>query len=218
MGVHWTVVCSQFCGMASIVVGEKMHGEDLIDGAGNLEKIPALELAQRIFSENTLESSIGLAALNSLIPPPTGNIRSINVFQWFADNAKGKSVAIFGHFPHIDDIRKKARELIVFELVPSDGEYPLDKIPELLPSADMVAITSNTIINHTLDQILPFVKAGAFSAMVGPSTPLSPVLFDYGFSMLAGVRVTSENLLLKSISQGAIFRQVKGVGLITYMK
>jgi hypothetical protein len=54
--------------------------------------------------------------------------------------------------------------------------------------------------------------------MVGPSTPLSSILFDYGISMLAGIKVINPGLLFKSVSQGAIFRQVKGVELISILK
>jgi uncharacterized protein (DUF4213/DUF364 family) len=47
--------------------------------------------------------------------------------------------------------------------------------------------------------------------MLGPSTPLSPVIFDYGFDALSGSIVVDRNQLLNCISQGANFRQVHGV-------
>ncbi|MCK4264233.1 MAG: hypothetical protein KAX27_04745, partial [Candidatus Aminicenantes bacterium] len=51
--------------------------------------------------------------------------------------------------------------------------------------------------------------------MLGPSTPLSPVLFDYGFDALSGSIVVDRNQVLNCISQGANFRQVRGVKKMT---
>jgi uncharacterized protein (DUF4213/DUF364 family) len=51
--------------------------------------------------------------------------------------------------------------------------------------------------------------------MLGPSTPLSPVLFDYGFDALSGSIVIDRDKVINCISQGANFRQVKGVRKVT---
>lgn len=218
MGVHWTAVSSRYCGMASTVVDTKPHGEEKIKGAGELQTMKTLQLAAYAYSEKTLESSLGIAAINSLLPPPIEKVTQINAFHVIIEKAAQKTAALFGHFPYIDDLRKAAETLYVFELAPTAQEYSIDRIPELLPQADVIAITSNTIINHTLEQILPFIKKDAYSVMLGPSTPMSPVLFDYGISMLAGVRIINEDQLFRSISQGAIFRQVQGAELITWEK
>ncbi|MDH5468886.1 MAG: DUF364 domain-containing protein, partial [Candidatus Aminicenantes bacterium] len=50
---------------------------------------------------------------------------------------------------------------------------------------------------------------------LGPSTPLSTVLFDYGFDAISGSMVTDRDRVLNCISQGANFRQVKGVRKVT---
>jgi uncharacterized protein (DUF4213/DUF364 family) len=51
--------------------------------------------------------------------------------------------------------------------------------------------------------------------MLGPSTPLSPVLFDHGISVISGAQVVDVEAVLRTISQGATFRQVEGVRLLT---
>ena len=51
--------------------------------------------------------------------------------------------------------------------------------------------------------------------MLGPSTPLSPVLFDYGFDATSGSVVVDRDVTLNCISQGANFRQVHGVRKVT---
>ena len=218
VGAHWTVIQSQHCGMASTTLSNKPHGEGSVKNAGMLNSLSAKTLAGYAQSDNPLEASIGLASINSLIQAPARNLITVNAFDVIAEKGRNKNTAVFGHFPNIELLRTTARSVSVFELTPADNELSLEKIPEILPEIEVVAITSSTIINHTLDLILPHLKSGCFTMMVGPSTPLSPILFDYGISMLAGIRVVDHDLLFTSVSQGAIFRQVKGVELISILK
>jgi uncharacterized protein len=51
--------------------------------------------------------------------------------------------------------------------------------------------------------------------VLGPSTPLSPVLFLHGASIISGTGVVDEAAVLRSVSQGATFQQVEGVRLLT---
>jgi len=215
IGAHWTMVSSHGCGIASTVINTLRHGEGRVRDAGKLHLKSAKELAAYLQSETWLEASIGLAALNSLLEVPQGKVTAINAFKVVAEKSPGKHTAIFGHFPYLEEIRACASQLSVFELNPSEGELSLDNVPEILPNADIVAITSNSIINHTLEDILPYLNPKAFSVLVGPSTPLSPILFEAGFDLLAGVRILDESALFQTISQAAQFRQTEGAELIT---
>ena len=49
--------------------------------------------------------------------------------------------------------------------------------------------------------------------VLGPSTPLSPALFDHGVDALSGARVVHEAAVLRTVGQGATFQQVEGVRL-----
>jgi len=49
--------------------------------------------------------------------------------------------------------------------------------------------------------------------VLGPSTPLSPVLFDYGVDLLCGSIVTDIEPVLRAVRQGANFRQVHKAGV-----
>jgi hypothetical protein len=48
--------------------------------------------------------------------------------------------------------------------------------------------------------------------MLGPSTPLSSVVFDFGISVLSGTWVADPERVLRSISEGATFQQIKRRG------
>jgi uncharacterized protein (DUF4213/DUF364 family) len=88
----------------------------------------------------------------------------------------------------------------------------------LIPQADIVAITSSALINHTLDGLLSLCPQQATVMLLGPSTPLSPILFDFGANIISGTRVVDENAVLRTVGQGAAFRQVEGVRLLTFIK
>jgi uncharacterized protein (DUF4213/DUF364 family) len=54
--------------------------------------------------------------------------------------------------------------------------------------------------------------------ILGGTAPLSPVLFDYGISAISGTKVVNSETVLRYVSQGATFRQIEGVRLLTMVK
>jgi uncharacterized protein (DUF4213/DUF364 family) len=54
--------------------------------------------------------------------------------------------------------------------------------------------------------------------VLGPTTPLSPVLFDYGVDIVSGTLVVDPELALRCLSEGATFRQMRGVRLLTMQR
>lgn len=75
----------------------------------------------------------------------------------------------------------------------------------------MVAITGTALINHTLEGLLSLCRPGALVMVLGPSTPLSPVLFRHGVSVLAGSLVVDPRAAWRCLGQGATFQQIEGV-------
>jgi uncharacterized protein len=80
-----------------------------------------------------------------------------------------------------------------------------------------VEITGSAFINHTLEDLLKLCK-GAFVVLIGPISPFSPVLFDFGIDIICGAKVIDEDQVICSISQGATFREIKGVKVLTLSK
>jgi uncharacterized protein (DUF4213/DUF364 family) len=120
-----------------------------------------------------------------------------------------------GHFPFIPQLQQIARQLWVIEQRPTENEYPAEAAMDLIPQAEVVAITGTALINHTLDGLLSLCQPTAFVMVLGPSTPLSPVLFRHGVTLLSGTQVVDEAAAMRTIGQAAIFRQVEGVRLIS---
>jgi uncharacterized protein len=218
VGVHWTVVCSRGCGMASTIPGEKPHGHEAVRSVGELHKLSARELAAYAHSDNTLEASLGIAAINSLLEVDEARFVTLNAADLLANHGQGKDVALVGHFPFIPRLKQAARHLWVIEQRPSPGEYPPEAANELIPKAQVVALTGSALINHTLDQLLALCQPEALVVVLGPSTPLSPVLFQHGANLISGTKVIDEAAVLRTVGQGATFQQVKGVRLVTIEK
>jgi len=64
-------------------------------------------------------------------------------------DAPVRSVLV-GHFPFIPKLRPAVGQLWVIEQRPAEGDYPAEAAADLIPQADVVAITSSALINHTL--------------------------------------------------------------------
>ena len=219
VGAHWTAVCSSHCGLATTVISDKPHDHTtVVRDAGGLSLKSAQELAAYALSENSLEAAIGVAAINSLLAPDERDAVEMNASEVLMKDGVGKTIALVGRFPFIPRLRTVAANLWVIEQHPVGDEYPADSVGSLIPRADVVALTGSALINHTLDHLLDLCSPDALVMVLGPSTPLSPVLFDHGATIIAGSRVVDENAVMSCIGQGAIFRQVSGVRLLAFTR
>jgi uncharacterized protein (DUF4213/DUF364 family) len=222
IGAFWTAVVLEDgdCGLASALrdSDHHRHGRNPVRGAGHLHERNARELAELARSDSLLEASIGLAAINALLDVDENACVELNAEQVILEHGTGKGVVVVGHFPFIPQIREAAKKLWVLEKRPSEGDLPAEAASEIIPQADVVAITGTTLINHTFEELMKLCRRGAFVLVLGPTTPLSPVLFDYGADVVSGTLVTDSETVLRYISQGATFRQIKrskGVKLLT---
>jgi len=215
VGAHWTAVSSRHCGLASTLVGNQPHGHAKVRDVGRLHFKSAHELGEYARSDNLLEASIGVATINSLLDVNESQVVEVNAGEVLLQRGHGQQVALVGHFPFIPQLRASARELWVIEQQPTADEYPSEAATDLIPRAAVVAITGTALINHTLDGLLALCDPQALVMILGPSTPLSPVLFDHGVSLLSGAQVVDEAAALGTLCQGATFQQMAGVRLVT---
>jgi uncharacterized protein (DUF4213/DUF364 family) len=216
VGANWTVVCSRYCGMAATQASTRAHGDGQVRDVGRLHLKSARGLAELAYSTQPLEAAIGAAAINSMLDINESLATEVNASDVLTSRGCGMNVALIGRFPFIKQLRQAARQLWVIEQHPAEDEYPAESAADLLPQADVVAITGSAFVNHTLDGLLLLCKPGSTVMVLGPSTPLSPILFDHGVTILSGTRVVDEAAVIRTVSQGASFRQVEGVRLLTF--
>ena len=215
-GPFMTAVLTSGCGLAATPHDPGPHHDKApVEGAGQLTEKSALDLALLAHSESPLEAAIGMAAINSLLDVDEGRCTTLNGADLLAGKGGGRRIALVGHFPFVPKLRQSAGELWVIEKNPREGDFAEDEAERLLPRADVVGITGTAIANHTIEHLLGLCCPDSYIVVLGGTTPLSEVLFDYGVDALSGTRVIKPDTLLRCVSQGATFRQLQGVRLLT---
>jgi uncharacterized protein (DUF4213/DUF364 family) len=217
IGAFWTLVWSeQGAGLASTQrESHAPHRRSPVRWAGNLLDHSAQELAGLLRSNSPVERSLGMAAVNALLDVDDGALSDGNASQVITQRGVGKRVVIIGHFPFIPTVRRLVGHLDVLELDPEPGDLPANAAQGILPQADVVAITGTTLLNGTFDNLISLCQPNAYVLLLGPTTPLTPLLFDYGVKMIAGTRVVDPQAALITTGQGAAFTQMHGVRLVT---
>ncbi len=218
-GIFHTGVLTRNCGLAASLPRDALRQEPpMVKEPGFLLDKTPLELAQLAYSQSILEASVGMAAINSLLEIDENSCIELNAAELIMEKGKGKRIAVVGHFPFIPRVREYSKELWVIEKNPKEDDFGEAEADNLIPQADVVAITGTALTNHTLDNLLELCSPGAYVILLGDTAPLSPILFDYGVDALSGTKVVDSDLALRCVSQGANFRQIRGVERLTMMR
>jgi uncharacterized protein (DUF4213/DUF364 family) len=215
-GPFQTAVLTRGCGLASTLHNHSHRHEKVpVEEAGFLMEKNTAALAQMVYSPSPLEAAIGMATINSLIEVDEQRCTPLNAGDLLADKGEGKRVAIIGHFPFVTQLRKVVKELWVIERNPWEGDFTEAESEDLIPQADVVGITGTAFTNHTIERLLSICNPNAYVVVLGDTAPLSPVLFDYGIDAISGTKVVEPETVLRCVSQGATFRQIEGIRLLT---
>jgi len=218
-GLFHTAVVTKNCGLAATLPYDALRQDHpSVKEPGFLLEKSALELAQMSYSEKIPEAAIGIATINSLLDINEGSCVNLNARELFSEKGKGRKVAIVGHFPFIPGLREVVNELWVIEKNPKEGDLTEAEAATYIPQADVVGITGTAFTNHTIDLLLELCNPDAYVVILGDTAPLSPILFDYGIDAISGTKVIDTDLALRCVSQGATYRQIKGVSQLTMKK
>jgi uncharacterized protein len=219
-GPFQTAVLTRNCGIAATPHYSHAHHavSTSVTQAGALVEKNAMELAGMAYSQNQHEAAIGMAAINSLLDINDEQCVELNAGDLLAEKGVGKKIAIVGHFPFVSKLQPLAKELWVIEMDPKEGDLSVSETDRVIPRADVVGITGTAFTNHTIEHLLSLCRPKSFVAVLGGTTPLSPVLFEYGVDAISGTKVIDPEAVLACVSQGATFRQLKGVRLLTILK
>jgi uncharacterized protein (DUF4213/DUF364 family) len=222
VGAFWTAVVlgtdPPGCGLASTLRAETHYEGPPVPRAGRLLEHSGRELAEWLRSPRILEASVGMAAFNALLEVDEGACTEVNAEDVIVRRGTGRRVAIVGHFPFVERVRQAAETCWVLELHPRAGDLSAGQANEVLPQADVVALTGTSLLNHTFDDLVGLCRPEAFVVLLGASAPLSPVLFEHGVDAISGTRVVDVPAVLQAVGQGATFRQIPGKRLLTMMR
>ena len=219
VGAFWTAVVLASdpprCGLAS-TLRPAAHPEGYpVPDAGRLEGCSGRELAALLRSASTLEASIGMAAFNALLHVDQAQCTELNARDVILERGADRRVAIVGHFPFVRQARQAAAECWVLELNPGPGDLPADRAAEVLPQADVIALTGTSLTNHTFDGLIDLCRPDALVVLLGGSAPLTPVLYERGVDVIAGTVVVDVPAAVQAVGQAATFRQIPGKRLLT---
>ena len=222
IGLHWTAVVMQVenqkrCGLAATLQGEHDHKQPDVPLAGSLDSLDGARMADLSRSDSPTLVSVGMAAINALLPRQPDRWVEQNAEHLIAEHGAGKPVALVGHFPFVDRLRDRVGELTVLELNPKPGDLPVSEAGRVIPEARVVALTGMSLLNRTLEGLLSLCAPDALVILLGPSVPLHDCLFDRGVDVLCGSVVIEIDQVLSAVRQGANFHQVHqaGVRLVT---
>lgn len=205
-GLNWFAVRAAGVGLSM----SPAEGAPALPMAGRYAGMMLKDLAALSKSWNFYEAALGLAAINAAcngpatvaraFGQPLDRIESANCFHYLREDFRGRKVTVVGHFRDLEPI-KEICELTILERKPRAGDLPDPACEYVLPGQDIVVITAVTLINKTLPRLLQLAK-GARIVLAGPTTPLTPILCDFGIEMLAGLVVEDEAQVLRTVQEG----------------
>jgi uncharacterized protein (DUF4213/DUF364 family) len=99
----------------------------------------------------------------------------------------------------------------VIEKNPREGDLTEEQVDVFLPEADVVGVTESALTNHARDRLLSICNPKAYVVVLGDTTPLSPVLIEYGVDAISGTMVGDSEQAFSCVSQGANFKQRRGI-------
>jgi len=223
LGLMAVEIDNDLVGVTYVLRNEIGHSCGLLPQAGSLLGMKATEVAQwAIDGKNPLRNAMGLAVLNAAAD--FENLQQIHPSQdadavFSIEIRESDSIGIIGHIgPVINRLSNKNNPLFIFErdaAKETPGVYPESAQPDLLPKCQVIFVTSSTLINGTLESLLPHCSNAREIVMVGSSTPLYPEAFrNSGVTVLSGTRwlPSEKNAILAGISQCAGIKQLMPYG------
>ena len=167
---------------------------------------PAVQLLKKIKSDHPLERSMALALVNALnykaalaYPEDKKNKIMFDKFQIGA----GSRVAMVGFIgPLVELLKQKNAYVEVLDTSRNMGQKE-DFYKQLGNWADVLLLTSTSILNNTTEEILQNVHQTVKTILLGPSTPMVAAAFEHlPVHMLAGTVPIDKENIIKAIRHG----------------
>lgn len=180
------------------------------------------EVAQLVKSWNFQLAGLGMAAINCALNQ-SKNVNQFqvtgetDVFKQLYEMSSELKIATIGHFHCLQRYPDLTHQLQVFELNPLAGDYPAVASEYLLPEMDVVFITGSTLVNKTLPRLLE-LSSDCQTILVGPTSPMSPVLFDYGVDQIAASLYELDLLREAPLNKSQLSLSKKGQPIILRKK
>ncbi|PIE35101.1 hypothetical protein CSA56_05520 [candidate division KSB3 bacterium] len=208
IGLGYTAVLltSGACGLACMLRHRliQQHSCSLLAHAGTFVGTHVADVIPLLRSTSVVEASVGLAAINALTANQDHPSSDENLFD-LLQLRSSDVVGIVGYIgPIVNEARRRAREVMVFDEVRTDMSdvYDTSREQELLPECDMTIISATSLLNHTFDDLVAMSSSARSMCLMGPSTPLLPGIFQSkGITVLAGRQIQDSKKVLQIVSE-----------------
>lgn len=186
--------------------------------SGKLTGRKVTDYLDELFSGNPLKRTMGIAVLNALSmscweqQPPTGyTVKTrVDAIDEVVFPEEGYVAVVGALVPALKKLKQRGKPFGILELDPSTLKpnelpfhVPVERMPEVIPQADMLIITGTTLINDTLEDLLSRKKPEAPVVLVGPTASMLPeAFFRRGITIVGGVMVTEPDRVLDVIAEG----------------
>jgi uncharacterized protein (DUF4213/DUF364 family) len=199
-----------------------------LEWPGTLAGRAAAELAPWILRSEAPEATVGACVINAVINRANNECLSralpltesapphLAVFAHFRPRLRGARVVVIGRYPGLESLWDP-RDYVCLERRPAPGTLPESAAVRELARADWVFLTASSIANHTLPQLLRWLRPGATSVLLGPSLPWIADWADFGLHYVAGVAVRDAEELAAIVGEGGgtrIFQRACGYHLL----
>ena len=207
VGLGYTAVTTSDGGIGlSYTYFDTKNSCSLIKRYYDYEDRPAFELLKEINSTNTIRRSMALALINALnyekallLPEDSDNNIMFEKFG-IREGTKVAMVGFFGPLINIFEKRKASLEIIDASRSLGRKESFYEKLGNW---ADVLFITSTSILNNTTEEILSNVSKNVKTVMLGPSTPMVGEVFRHlPVHMLAGTVPIEKEKVMKAVRHG----------------
>jgi hypothetical protein len=186
------------------------RGCDIFTGLLPLAGRKASELLPLLDSAYTIEMAVALATANALANTMRESLLEGDIMDHIQIIPED-TVGMVGYSaPLVHRLKKKTSSILIFEqnkqqLEQNQGDLlPEEDAYRLLPQCQVAIITSTSILNHTVDNILDAARSCRDIALLGASTPLLPDAFaGTPTTILSGVVVSKAREILQIVSEGS---------------
>ena len=214
IGLGYTAVCLDDgrTGLAYTYRTDISEGCNVLNSVASLAGQPVSNLVDLVDSDDVIASAVGLAACNAIMNTKSNELLDGDILNHIKINSND-NVGMIGYFrPMVKALREMCASLFIFELIdePENGVLPAHEAPAFLPDCQVILISSTSIVNNTIDDILKTTSTCRELVMLGPSTPLVPQAFSgTPVTLLSGVIVIDAPEVLRVVSEGGGMRRFK---------
>ena len=207
VGYNWTLVQSA-CGSGLVSTPPKgRNGAGTTPTTGRYTGMSLRALAKLAQSGNPYECAVGCAAINAGTNRVSRTEHIVEDGLAVPQQRSGR-VVVVGRFPGLN---RKIPDAVVLECDPGPHDLPASAAADVIPGCSRLLVTASAWRNGTLAGLLALAQ-GAHVSLIGPGTPLSPVLHRHGIHRLAGFVPTDREALRQAVAEGAGVSQFRHLG------